>query len=201
MKKTALIIVDVQNDFLPGGALPVKDGNQIIPVINKLLSRPFDVIVASKDWHPADHGSFAANHPGKSVGDIITLYDLEQILWPIHCVQETFGSEFAPGWDVSKVHKIIFKGTDAKIDSYSTFFDNGLRKSTGLGEYLKEKEVSDVYVVGLATDYCVKYSVYDALHMGFNTHVIVEGCRAVNLFEGDEARALEAMEISGAHLI
>jgi nicotinamidase/pyrazinamidase len=198
MTKRALLIVDLQNDFLPGGALPVTDGDQLPAIVDRLLQQPFDCIVASKDWHPANHGSFAANHKGKKVGDRITLNGLEQILWPVHCVQDSLGSEFAPGWDTKRVHKVIHKGTDPMVDSYSAFFDNGQRKSTGLAEYLKEQKVGELYVVGLATDYCVKHTVLDAVRLGFKTYLIEDACSAVNLQPDDEEKALDEMEAAGA---
>lgn len=197
---TALILVDIQNDFLPGGALAVPDGNKILPVIDKLLERPFDLIIASQDWHPEKHGSFAAFH-GKQPGEIITLEGVEQILWPVHCVQGSKGAEFATGFRHHKVDKIIHKGTSEKIDSYSIFFDNAHRKSTGLYELLQEKQINTIYIAGLATDYCVLYSVLDARQLGFDVYVVVDGCRAVNVFPDDDLKALQKMEQSGAVLI
>ena len=196
----ALILVDLQNDFLPGGTLAVKNGNEVIPIINRLLKQNFDVVVATKDWHPHDHGSFADIH-GKLPGERIDLNGLEQILWPIHCVQGSKGAEFAPGWDSSQVEKIFYKGTDKSIDSYSTFFDNGHRKSTGLADYLKEANVNEIYIAGLATDYCVKYSVFDACRLGFNTYVVADACRGVNINPKDAEDALEEMRQIGAKII
>lgn len=198
--KKALLIVDVQNDFLPGGALAVNEGDRIIPLINDLVTYPFDVIVATKDWHPANHGSFAETHQ-KIVGEHVVLGGIDQILWPTHCVQGGRGSEFAAGWDTTQIDKVIYKGIDPNIDSYSIFFDNGYRRSTGLENYLLEKGIKDLYIVGLATDYCVKYTVLDALRMGFRPYVIVDACRGVNLDPADTQRALEAMRIAGATLI
>jgi nicotinamidase/pyrazinamidase len=197
----ALLIVDLQNDFLPGGALPIQRGNEIIPIINELTRSPFDLIIATKDWHPSDHKSFAEQHKGKKPGDVIDLDGIEQILWPVHCVQKTAGSAFAPGWDTSAVHRVFYKGVDAKIDSYSAFFDNRHQRSTGLGEFLKEQGVTEVYIAGLATDYCVKYSAFDAIHLGFQTYVIANACRAVNLHPNDESKALEEMHLAGTHII
>lgn len=197
---TALIIVDLQNDFLPGGAMPVKEGDKILPVVNKLLQHPFDFIVATKDWHPADHGSFAEVH-GKMPGEHVNLGGVDQILWPVHCVQGSFGAEFSPKWNWSNVGKVFQKGTDKNIDSYSTFFDNGHKKSTGLENYLKSHGITDVYIAGLAMDYCVKYSALDALKLGFNTYVIVDACRAINIKAGDEERALKEIEEAGGKLI
>lgn len=195
----ALLIVDLQNDFLPGGALAVKNGDQVIPVVDQLLQQHFNVKIATKDWHPKDHGSFAPMH-GKQPGEVINLEGIEQILWPIHCVQGSFGAEFAEGWDVKAVERIFYKGTEKNIDSYSAFFDNKHRRSTGLGDYLRSLNVTDVYIVGIATDYCVKYSALDACHLGFKTHVIEDACRGVELQPGDVRKALKEMEQAGAHL-
>jgi len=198
--KKALLIVDVQNDFLPGGALPATGGDKIIPYINKLVTGNFDIKVATKDWHPAVHGSFASTHH-KKIGEHILLNGIEQILWPDHCVQGTRGAEFASGWDHHQIEKIFYKGTDPSIDSYSTFFDNKHLRSTGLGDYLKEKGITDVYVAGLATDYCVKYSVLDAHHLGFKTHVFVDACRGINVHPGDTEKAIEEMRTVGTEII
>ena len=196
----ALILIDLQNDFVPGGALAVADGDQVIPVANQV--QPFfDLIIATQDWHPADHGSFAINHPGKKPGDVIDLNGLPQILWPVHCVQNTPGAAFVSGLETSDIQKIFQKGTDPGIDSYSAFFDNAHRRATGLGDYLKNKEVENVYIMGLATDYCVKFSVLDAQQLGFRVFVIEDGCRAVNLQPGDDARAFAEMREKGAVLL
>ena len=197
---TALIIVDLQNDFMPGGALPAHEGDAILPAINRLLDMNFDLIVATKDWHPEQHGSFAATH-GKAVHEKIVLNDLEQILWPVHCVQGTHGAEFAPGWEHGKVHKTFFKGIEKNTDSYSTFFDNAHRRSTGLHDFLKEYQISTLYIAGLATDYCVKFSVLDAIDLGFEIFVVTDACHAVNINPEDEIRALQEMERAGAHLV
>lgn len=196
----ALILVDLQNDFMPGGALPVSKGDEIVPIINELLNKPFDLIVATKDWHPADHGSFADNYR-KQVGEHVNLAGVDQILWPRHCVQGTWGSEFAPGWDTTKVDHVVYKGTDRDIDSYSTFFDNQHRKSTGLENFLKSRGMKDIYIAGLATDYCVKYSVLDAVSLGFNVYVIKEACQGVNLQPQDSAEAIQKMQRAGATFI
>lgn len=196
----ALLIVDLQKDFLPGGALAVPKGDEIIPIINQLLSLPFDLIVATKDWHPSDHGSFADNY-NKKPGEHVTLSGLDQILWPRHCVQGSEGSNFAPNWNVTQVDKIVYKGTEKDIDSYSTFFDNGHLKSTGLEDYLKERGITEIFIVGLATDYCVKYSVMDALKLGFKTYVIIDACRGVNLQPNDTKEALQLIARMGATLI
>lgn len=200
MTKKALIIVDLQNDFLPGGALAAQEGEPLLPLINALLHHPFDLIVASQDWHPHDHGSFASQY-GKTPGEEIELAGLPQILWPDHCIQNTPGAAFVRGLHVHKFHKIFHKGTDKKIDSYSTFYDNGHRKSTGLGEYLKEKGIDDVYLAGLTTEYCVRNSALDALKMGFNVYVVQDACRPVNLYPEDETVAIQEMHAAGVHLI
>lgn len=196
----ALILVDLQIDFCPGGALEVKEGDRTIPIANALMDQ-FEVVVATQDWHPATHGSFAANHPWRKPGQVIDLNGLQQILWPIHCVQESFGAEFHPDLDLSKITKIFPKGTDPAIDSYSGFFDNGHRKATGLGDYLKAQKIEAVFVLGLATDYCVKFTALDALELGFKTMLVVDACRGVNLQEGDVEKAIEEMKQKGIRII
>jgi nicotinamidase/pyrazinamidase len=188
----ALVIVDVQNDFCPGGRLPVPKGDEVVPAINLLQPR-FDLVVATQDWHPANHGSFAANHPGRKPGEQIELAGLVQILWPVHCVQNTPGAELHAGLDRARIAQVFRKGTDPKVDSYSGFFDNGRRASTGLGEYLREQGVTAVYVCGLATDYCVKHTALDAVSLGFQTHLVAAACRGVDLQPGDSRRAIDEM--------
>ncbi|HEY3322352.1 MAG TPA: bifunctional nicotinamidase/pyrazinamidase [Planctomycetota bacterium] len=196
----ALLIIDVQNDFLPGGALPVPEGDQVIPVVNG-VQRAFDLVVATQDWHPASHGSFAANHPGKNPGEVIDLAGLRQILWPVHCVQNTPGAALAPALETAQIRRVFQKGTDPQVDSYSGFFDNGRRKSTGLGEFLKNEGADELYLLGLATDYCVKFSALDAVSLGFRTHLIVDGCRGVNLKPGDADRAIDDMRNAGVEIV
>ncbi len=195
-----LIIVDLQNDFLSGGALPVPNGDEVIPLVNE-LQKEFDLVVATQDWHPANHGSFAANHPGKKPGDRIMLDGIEQILWPVHCVQHTCGAEFAASFDNKRIARAFQKGIDPRIDSYSTFFDNAHRRATGLGDYLKDHSVTDIYLCGLALDYCVKYSALDARQFGFNVHVIVDACRGIALEPGDLDRALNEMKKAGTTIL
>ena len=196
----ALILVDLQNDFMPGGALAVPHGNEVVPLADELQQR-FDLVVATKDWHPPDHGSFAANHPGKKPGDRVILDGIEQILWPVHCVQNMPGAEFAPRFDTSPIAHVFHKGTERNIDSYSTFFDNAHRRHTGLAHYLKERSIKEIYLMGLALDYCVKYSVLDARHLGLTTYVILDGCRGIELEPGDIDRALDEMKRAGAVLL
>jgi nicotinamidase/pyrazinamidase len=194
-----LLLIDIQNDFLPGGALAVPEGDLIVPIVNDLMPQ-FELVVATQDWHPAEHGSFAANHHGRSVFEQVELDGLPQTLWPVHCVQHTGGALFAPGLDTRRVHRVFTKGMNPRIDSYSGFFDNGHRASTGLGEWLRGCGVTEVSVVGLATDYCVKFTVLDALAEGFKVSVIREACRGVNLQPGDVDRAFEEMRGAGAVL-
>lgn len=193
----ALVIIDMQNDFMPGGPLATKDADKLVPLINELMDH-FSLVVATKDWHPKNHGSFAENHSGKKVGDIIKLGGVEQILWPVHCVEDTSGAEFVKGLNEEKIEKIFYKGTDPFIDSYSAFFDNARKRETGLGDYLRSHDVDDVTFVGVATDYCVLYSVLDALDLGFKVTVVQDGCKAINLKEGDEKDALNKMRKRGA---
>ena len=195
----ALILVDLQNDFLPGGALAVPRGNEVIAVANA-LQRRFSRVIATKDWHPSDHGSFASNHAGGKVGDLVALGGEPQVLWPDHCVQETWGSEFAPGLETSAIEKVFYKGTDPAVDSYSALFDNAHLRSTGLAEYLRESDVDELFVMGLATDYCVKFTALDALAEGFKVHVVEDGCRGVNLAPNDSEQALKEMREAGARL-
>nr|WP_307776255.1 bifunctional nicotinamidase/pyrazinamidase [uncultured Cetobacterium sp.] len=197
----ALIVVDIQNDFCQGGALEVPNANKIIPVVNNLIekfkSRNF-LVIATKDWHPKDHKSFAINSNGK-IGEIGTLNGLPQVWWPEHCVQDTWGSELHKS--LLPIDTVILKGTDPEIDSYSAFYDNGKKKKTNLGKILKKHDVSEVFIVGLATDYCVKYTVLDALDIGFKTFVIEEGCQGVNLSPNDSDDALREMVSKGASLL
>ena len=198
--KSAFVIVDVQNDFIPGGSLPTKNGQEVVPVINRVQSR-FDLVVATQDWHPRNHGSFASNHPGHKPGEVIDLHGLKQILWPDHCVQGSPGAEFHRDLDRSRIDRAVQKGTDPDIDSYSTFFDNGRRKSTGLETYLRDRAITDVYLAGLATDYCVLWSARDAADLEFRTHVIADGCRGVELKPGDIENAFAEMRSLGIEVI
>jgi len=196
----ALLMVDLQNDFIPGGALPVPDGDAVIPVANRMQIY-FNLVVATQDWHPENHGSFAANHTGRKPGDVIDLNGLQQILWPVHCVENTLGAAFVHGLDTAGIDRVFRKGTDRGIDSYSGFFDNGHLKNTGMRDYLKEKGTTDVYILGLATDYCVKYTALDAVQLGFNTFIIEDACRGVELQPGDVSQALEDMKQLGVTIL
>lgn len=175
----ALIIVDVQNDFLENGSLSVPNGNEIISVINKLQNE-FDLIVATQDWHPENHKSFAVNHEDKNLFETIDLNGLPQVLWPIHCVQGSFGAKFHKDLKTHKIEAIFRKGMDPEIDSYSGFFDNGKRKNTGLFGYLKDRNVTEIFVCGLAADYCVQFTANDALNLGFNTTIIDNATKPID---------------------
>ena len=197
----ALILVDIQNDFLPGGALAVPDGDAVVPVANALAGEGFDVVAATQDWHPAGHGSFASQHPGRKVGDVVELHGLQQVLWPDHCVEGTAGARFASGLAAKRIDRVVRKGTDPGIDSYSTFFDNAHRKATGLADYLRERGVGAVFLAGLATDYCVRFSALDAVELGFRAHVVLDGCRGVELAAGDVERAVGEMAAAGVRML
>ncbi len=191
-------MVDLQNDFVPGGSLAVPEGHEIIPVVNRLQER-FELVVATQDWHPKNHLSFASNHPGKRVYEVVTLNGLEQVLWPDHCLQGEKGAMFASGFDERRVEAIFRKGTNPQIDSYSGFFDNGRKKSTGLGDYLKGRQVKEVYLCGLAAEYCVLYTALDAIELGFKTYYIEDVTRALTK-EGFE-KAREQVASQGGKLI
>ena len=196
----ALILVDIQHDFLPGGALAVPEGHEVIPIANK-LQQAFPLVVATQDWHPADHRSFAANHPGKNVFEQIELNGLPQTLWPVHCIQHTPGAALAKSLRQHRIARVFQKGTDSGIDSYSGLFDNGRRKSIGLGEWLKYKGIKEVFVCGLATDYCVKFTALDSVHFGFKTNVIEDASRGVNLRPDDVKSAISEMKHAGVTII
>jgi nicotinamidase/pyrazinamidase len=196
----ALVVVDVQNDFMPFGALPVSDGDAVVPVANTLM-HAFEFVVATQDWHPADHGSFASNHEGREPGDVVELGGVEQVLWTDHCVQHTPGASFHSALDVARFDAIVQKGTDADIDSYSAFYDNGHLRDTGLADLLRVNGVDRVVLLGLATDYCVKFSALDAVASGFETVVVRDGCRAVELEPGDAERAFDEMRAAGCEVM
>ena len=192
----ALVLVDIQNDFCPGGALAVADGDTVVPVANRLMQR-VDLVVATQDWHPDDHGSFAANHPGHNVFDCIHLGGLPQVLWPKHCVQWTGGALLHPSLDTRRIARVFPKGTDTAIDSYSGFFDNGRRKATGMGDWLKAQGVGELLICGLATDSCVKATAIDGAQLGFRTLLIEDACRGVGLQPTDMPNAVAAMRQAG----
>ena len=174
-----LIIVDVQNDFIPGGALAVPEGDQVVPIINEMLYK-FDLVVATQDWHPMDHKSFAANHENKEVFEIIELNGLQQKLWPNHCIQNSPGADFHSDLEIKPIEAIFRKGMNPEIDSYSGFYDNGHKKTTGLAGYLKEKGAEDLYFCGLAADICVYFTILDALKEGFSTTLIENAAKPLD---------------------
>ncbi len=209
-------MIDIQNDFVPGGALAVTDGHAVVYVANQFIKNDklwFDYVVASQDWHPAQHKSFASQHPGAKPGDKVDLDGVSQILWPDHCIQGSSGSQFVQNLRSAYFDKVVQKGTYLDRDSYSAFFDNaasfelkGNRNTvrsgdTGLNDWLQSHHVSNLTVLGLATDYCVLFSVMDALKLGYNVTVVIDGCRSVDVMPGDGQRALSKMRMAGARLI
>jgi nicotinamidase/pyrazinamidase len=175
----ALIIVDMQNDFLPGGSLAVSGGDEIIPLINS-LQKQFDLVVATQDWHPADHKSFASSHSEKKEYEVIDLDGLSQVLWPDHCVQGTKGAAFSSELNDLKIEAIFRKGMDREIDSYSGFYDNGRRKNTGMAGYLKDRGIKTIYICGIAADFCVYYTAIDGIDLGFEVYIIEDAVRAID---------------------
>lgn len=200
--RKSLIVVDVQNDFCEGGALEVKNGSKIIPAINKLIgTKFFDFIIATQDWHPRNHKSFASNHKNKNVYDIIKLNGIEQVLWPDHCIQRTKGAKLHGDLNLGKNYKIFKKGTNTNIDSYSGFYDNDHKSSTGLGEFLRKQNITDVYITGLATDYCVKFTALDSVREGFKTFVIKDAVKGVNVNKDDSKNAFNEMRKNNIKII
>jgi len=197
--KNCLIITDIQNDFCPGGALAVAEGNEIIPIVNSLAQK-FDKVVATQDWHPSDHVSFAATH-NKELYDVITIDGIQQVMWPVHCVQGSLGADFHKDLDLRPVDLIIRKGSHRSIDSYSTFMENDKKTITGLHSYLQGFAIQDLYFCGLATDYCVYYSAVDARNMGFNVSVILDACRGVDVPAGNLADTVQAMKERGIRIL
>lgn len=198
----ALLLIDIQNGFCPGGNLPVADGDKVVPVANALMkSGHYDLIVASQDWHPANHGSFASQHPGAKPFDMGELNGLPQVLWPDHCVQGTGDAEFHPGLDLTAIAHVQRKGENPAVDSYSAFRDNDRAALTGLADYLKDKGVTELDLMGLATDYCVKFSALDAVDMlpGVSVRFIEDGSRGIDP-QGVEA-AIEEMKSAGVAII
>jgi nicotinamidase/pyrazinamidase len=197
--RTALLVIDVQNDFIPGGSLPVPEGERIVPLINQLALQ-FQQVVIAQDWHPRGHASFASSHPGRQPYDVIQLPYGEQTLWPDHCVQSSAGAEFHPELDLPHAQLVIRKGCNPDIDSYSAFLEADRRTTTGLAGYLSERGIDTIYMVGLALDFCVMYSALDARAAGFNAVVVLDACRAIDL-NGSLAAAIERMQVAGVQLI
>jgi nicotinamidase/pyrazinamidase len=199
MAQRALIVIDVQNDFCPGGALAVADGGAILPIVNRMIAEA-DHVILTQDWHPAGHSSFASSHAGKAPFETIAMPYGEQTLWPDHCIQGTGGAAFHPALDWTKAELVIRKGFRPSIDSYSAFYENDHATPTGLAGYLRERGITDLTLVGLATDYCVAYSALDAVREGFAVTVAMNACRAIDL-GGSLARMTERMKAAGVRLV
>jgi len=197
--KTALLVIDVQNDFCPAGALAVVGGNEIIPHINEEMGK-YDCVVLTQDWHPKGHSSFATSHEGKNPLELIKMPYGDQVLWPDHCVQGSKGAEFHPDLNIEQANAIIRKGSNPFIDSYSAFFENDKKTSTGLDGYLKSLEIEKINLVGLATDFCVNYSAQDAANLGYKVSVLEKMCRAIDL-NGSLAAAKSEMQNCGVEFV
>lgn len=195
----ALLVVDIQNDFCPGGALAVPDGDTIVPTVNKLIN-VFDAVIQTQDWHPAGHSSFASTHEGKEPYDTIEMDYGTQVLWPDHCVQGSMGAEFHPELNTLKTQVVIRKGFRKTIDSYSTFFENDQKTTTGLTGYLNQRGITDLYTVGLATDFCVKWSILDGIDEGFNMHIVKDAVKGIDL-EGSLDAAWNEMKEKGVDIV
>ncbi|MAZ14874.1 MAG: nicotinamidase/pyrazinamidase [Ahrensia sp.] len=199
MAQKALIVIDVQNDFCPGGELAVENGDEIVPLVNHLIAS-HDHVVLTQDWHPAGHSSFASRHEGKAPFETIEVSYGPQTLWPDHCVQGSTGSEFHPELEWTRAEMVIRKGFRPEIDSYSAFFENDHATPTGLSGYLKERGIAEVVLAGLATDFCVGFSALDAVTCGFKTSVVMQACRAIDL-DGSLAAMTDKMRAAGVHLL
>ena len=197
--KTALLVIDVQNDFCPAGALEVTGGNEIVPYINKEMVK-YDCVILTQDWHPKGHSSFATSHEGKNPLELIKMPYGDQVLWPDHCVQGSKGAEFHPELNIEQANAIIRKGSNPCIDSYSAFFENDRKTPTGLDGYLKSLEIEKINLVGLATDFCVNYSAQDAANLGYKVSVLEKMCRAIDL-NGSLAAAKSEMQDCGVEFI
>ncbi|WP_336055085.1 bifunctional nicotinamidase/pyrazinamidase [Nitratireductor sp. CH_MIT9313-5] len=198
MAKQALLVIDVQNDFCPGGALAVEDGDSIVPIINRMMD-DFDHVILTQDWHPAGHSSFASSHEGKTPFELVTMPYGQQVLWPDHCVQGTEGAAFHADLEVDRAELIIRKGFRPQIDSYSAFFENDHATPTGLAGYLSERGITSLVLAGLATDYCVAYSAIDAKKRGFEAEVALDACRGIDL-DGSLERMKREMQDVGVVL-
>ncbi len=196
----ALILVDLQNDFMPWGSVPIEGSDEVIPLANRLMDQ-FELIVASQDWHPANHKCFAANHPWRMPGQVIEINGNAQLLWTMHCVQESFGAELGIELDIDKISKIFKKGTNIEMDSYSAFFENDPKKSNGLDEYLKQEKVDEIFIIGLMTDFGVKQTAEDAVKLGFKTNVIIDGCRWYDYSKENIEKSISEMKNEGVKII
>jgi nicotinamidase/pyrazinamidase len=199
MAGEALVVIDLQNDFCPGGALAVTGGDEIVPLVNDMI-RNTEHVVLTQDWHPAGHSSFASSHPGSKPFEAIAMPYGEQTLWPDHCIQGSLGADFHSGLAWTKAELVVRKGFRTAIDSYSAFFENDHRTPTGLAGYLKERGIGVITLAGLATDFCVAYSALDAVKQGFETSVRLDACRGINL-NGSVERMVKRMREAGVRLI
>ncbi len=195
-QRTGLLIVDIQNDFCPGGMLPVDHGDRVVAPANRLMKR-FDHVVLTQDWHPAGHTSFATSHPGASAYDVVDCSGIDQTLWPDHCVSGSPGAAFHPGLETNLACLVLRKGMHSRIDSYSAFFENDRITATGLHGWLIARAIDTVVIAGLATDFCVKYSALDAVRLGFHTIVVEDAVRGVDVPSGNVASALRELRASG----
>jgi len=195
----ALLIVDIQNDFCPGGALEVPEGDTIIPIVNR-LSQQFEAVIQTQDWHPDGHSSFASSHKGEKPFDAIQMSYGEQVLWPDHCVQGSRGADFHPDLETNRSQLIIRKGFRSDIDSYSAFYENDEQTTTGLAGYLRERDIDTLYTAGLATDFCVKWSVLDGLKEGFDLYVVEDAVKGIDI-EGSVEQAWSEMLKAGAQKV
>ena len=195
-----LLVIDVQKDFCPGGSLAINDGDAVVPVVNHIAAKS-DRVIATQDWHPYDHVSFAGNHPGKNLYDIVEVGGIKQMLWPAHCVQGTDGAAFHPALSTENFSLILRKGMHSRIDSYSAFQENDKKTSTGLEGYLRGLRIEHLYLCGLATDYCVFYSAMDAVRLGFRASIVIDACRGVDAPKGNIEKSLKEMKKHGIALL
>lgn len=195
-----LLLIDLQNDFLPGGAIPVAHGDLVAPLANQLQGA-FKLVVATQDWHPANHKSFASSHPGRKPGDTALLKKVRRTLWPAHCVQNTRGAELTPALMLNRVNKVFRKGIEADLDGYSAFFDDDHIRATGLHEYLQDKRVTDVYVMGLGTELCVKATALNAVALGFRTFLIEDACRSFSSEPDVVKAAIDELRDTGVAIL
>lgn len=197
MPKRSLLLIDLQNDFVEGGTLPVKGGREVVPAINELISK-FDSVIATLDWHPVGHASFASSHEGCKIGDIVEVRGVEQALWPDHCVADTFGSQLMDTVNTEGITMYVQKGKRVEVDSYSGFYDNDKSGSTGLAEYLREIGTEEIFVAGIAMDYCVKLTVLDGLAEGFKVTIVTDATPSIDVNPGDGERVLAELIAAGA---
>lgn len=196
----ALLVVDVQNDFCPGGSLAVESGDEVVGIINRIMPG-FPRVIATQDWHPPDHVSFASSHPGRRPLDVVDAGGIEQVLWPDHCVRASAGAELHPRLDAGRIGLLLRKGMRRELDSYSAFFENDHRTDTGLRHLLAGMKVRELFVCGLATDYCVRASTLDAARLGYRVTLVADACRGVDFPNGNVERALADMRKAGVRVV